>query len=72
MDPTQNLGGRPELLKDVGVDQKLNDEIPLDLKFRDEHGQTVQLAQYFGSKPVILDAGVLQLPDALHPGAQRS
>lgn len=54
MDPTQNLGGRPELLKDVGVDQKLNDEIPLDLKFRDEHGQTVQLAQYFGSKPVIL------------------
>ena len=45
---------RPELLKDVGIDQKLNDEIPLDLTFRDEHGQTVELAQYFGSKPVIL------------------
>lgn len=54
MDPTQNIGERPDLLKDVGIDQKLNDEIPLDLKFRDEHGQTVQLAQYFGSKPVIL------------------
>jgi len=54
VDPLQNIGQRPELLKDVGVDQKLNDEIPLDLSFRDEHGQTVELAQYFGSKPVIL------------------
>jgi protein SCO1/2 len=54
VDPIQNLGQRPELLKDVGIDQKLNDEIPLDLTFRDEHGKTVELAQYFGSKPVIL------------------
>jgi protein SCO1/2 len=54
VDPLQNIGQRPELLKDVGIDQKLNDEIPLDLKFRDEHGQTVELARYFGSKPVIL------------------
>jgi protein SCO1/2 len=54
MDPTQNIGQRPELLRDVGIDQRLNDEIPLDLKFRDEHGNTVQLAQYFGSKPVVL------------------
>lgn len=54
MDPTLNIGQRPELLKQVGIDQKLNDEIPLDLTFRDEHGQTVQLARYFGSKPVIL------------------
>ncbi|MGH9690557.1 MAG: SCO family protein [Candidatus Acidiferrales bacterium] len=54
MDPLQNLGHHPELLKDVGIDQKLNDTIPLDLTFRDEHGQTVELAHYFGSKPVIL------------------
>jgi len=54
VDPLQNIGQRPELLKDVGIDQKLNDEIPLDLTFRDEHGKTVELAQYFGSKPVIL------------------
>ena len=54
IDPMQNLGQRPELLKDVGIDQKLNDEIPLDLTFRDEHGKTVELAQFFGSKPVIL------------------
>jgi protein SCO1/2 len=54
VDPMQNLGQRPELLKDVGIDQRLNDEIPLDLAFRDEHGKTVELAQFFGSKPVIL------------------
>ncbi|MFY9689590.1 MAG: SCO family protein [Candidatus Acidiferrales bacterium] len=54
MNPTQGLGIHPDLLKQVRIDQKLNDSIPLDLTFRDEHGKTVQLAQYFGSKPVIL------------------
>jgi protein SCO1/2 len=53
-DPVQNLGVRPELLKEVGIDQKLNDSVPLDLTFRDEHGTPVELARYFGSKPVIL------------------
>jgi protein SCO1 len=53
-DPNQGIGVRPELLKEVGVDQKLNDEIPLNLAFRDEHGRSVELAQFFGSKPVIL------------------
>jgi len=53
-DPNQGIGVRPELLKEVGVDQKLNDEIPLNLAFRDEHGRPVELAQFFGSKPVIL------------------
>jgi protein SCO1 len=62
VDPLQNIGQRPELLKDVGVDQKLNDEIPLDLTFRDEHGRTVELAQYFGSKPVILTLAYYNCP----------
>ncbi|HTP43225.1 MAG TPA: SCO family protein [Candidatus Acidoferrum sp.] len=52
--PTQNIDVRPELLKDVGIDQRLNDSIPLDLTFRDEVGQTVKLRQFFGDKPVIL------------------
>jgi protein SCO1 len=53
-DPMQSSGVRPELLKQVGIDQKLNQTIPLNLAFRDENGQTVQLAQFFGQKPVIL------------------
>jgi len=54
MNPTQGLGIHPDLLKQVRIDQKLNDTVPLNLTFRDEHGKTVELAQYFGSKPVIL------------------
>jgi len=53
-DPNQGIGVRPELLKEVGIDQKLNAQIPLDLAFRDEHGNPVKLAQFFGAKPVIL------------------
>jgi protein SCO1/2 len=53
-DPMQSVGVRPELLKQVGIDQKLNQAIPLNLPFRDENGQTVELAQFFGQKPVIL------------------
>src|SRR4029077_21245206 len=61
-DPTQSIGVRPELLKEVGVDQKLNDYIPLDLRFRDEHGNSVALGQYFGSKPVILSLVYFNCP----------
>ena len=46
--------GLPPALKDVGIDQRLNQPLPLDLSFRDETGQTVQLNQYFGKRPVIL------------------
>ncbi len=38
----------------LSLDQKLGDAIPLDLTFRDEHGQPVVLRSFFGSKPVIL------------------
>jgi protein SCO1/2 len=52
--PVQNIGVRPELLKDVGIDQKLNDSIPLGLTFRDEYGSTVRLSEFFEQKPVVL------------------
>lgn len=38
----------------VGFDQRLNEQLPLDLSFTDETGRTVQLRDYFGEKPVIL------------------
>jgi protein SCO1 len=52
--PVQDIGVRPDLLKDVGIDQKLDQQIPLDVTFRDENGKPVELGQYFGDKPVIL------------------
>ena len=47
---------KPAYLRDVGIDQKLGAQLPLDLTFRDESGQPVKLAQYFDGqkKPVIL------------------
>lgn len=50
----QTSTGLPKALREVGIDQRLNEQLPLDLEFRDETGQTVKLGQYFGKKPVIL------------------
>jgi len=58
----QTIGIRPQLLRDVGVDQKLNNQVPLNLQFRDEKGNSVTLGQYFGSKPVILTLVYYQCP----------
>ena len=44
----------PPLLQGIGIDQRLNEQVPLDLQFRDETGKTVTLGNYFGKKPVIL------------------
>ena len=60
--PIQSAGVRPDLLRDVGLDQKLGDSIPLDLAFRDEHGLPVTLRQFFGQKPVILTLVYYQCP----------
>jgi protein SCO1 len=60
--PIQNIGVRPDILKDVGIDQKLNETIPLDLSFRDEHGNPVVLSQFFGQKPVIISLAYYNCP----------
>lgn len=46
--------GLPKALQDVGIDQKLGQQLPLDLVFKDENGQDVRLAQFFGKRPVVL------------------
>lgn len=45
---------RPAIARGVGIDQKLNSQIPLDLIFHDETGATVPLRTYFGDKPVVI------------------
>jgi protein SCO1/2 len=62
-DPMQNIGVRPELLKDVSIDQRLNEQVPLDLKFHDEHGRPVSLGQFFTpGKPVVLSLVYFSCP----------
>src|SRR5437899_5865483 len=53
---------RPSILDQVGIEQRLNQHVPLDLTFTDETGKEVKLGQYFGSKPVILSLVYFQCP----------
>jgi protein SCO1/2 len=50
-DPAQ---AKPGLLSKVGIDQHLNQQIPLDLPFTDESGRDVRLGEFFGKRPVVL------------------
>jgi len=46
----------PSDLANVGINQRLNQQVPLDLEFKDETGKTVKLGDYFHSgRPVILN-----------------
>ena len=67
----ENAAVTPPQLRGVGIDQRLNNQVPLDLKFRDESGQTVTLGSYFGKKPVILSLVYYSLPDAVYDGGKR-
>lgn len=51
-----------DVLKRVGIEQHLNTQIPLDLKFRDESGREVKLRDYFGGKPVVLSMVYYECP----------
>ena len=46
--------GLPSALRDVKIEQKLNQQLPVDAVFRDESGREVKLGEYFGHKPVLL------------------
>src|SRR5580698_3425990 len=60
MSPPSNM--RPPGLKNVGIEQHLDDQIPPDLTFRDEAGKSVRLGDYFGKKPLILNLVYYQCP----------
>jgi len=56
-DPSQagTSSGLPTALKTVGIEQKLNEQLPLDAEFKDENGKVVKLSDYFGKgRPVLL------------------
>jgi protein SCO1 len=53
MSPPANT--RPPRLENVGIEQHLDAQVPPDLTFRDDTGNTVKLGDYFGRKPLILN-----------------
>jgi protein SCO1 len=55
------LAQKPAILKNVGIVQKMNAQVPVDVPFVDETGKQVTLSQYLG-KPVILALVYYQCP----------
>ena len=53
-EPGEPAAARPGLLGKIGIDQRLNEQVPLDLEFVDENGRDVKLREYFGKRPVLL------------------
>ncbi len=48
------VDSRPIPLREVAFNQRVNEQIPPTLEFRDETGRTVRLSEYFGTRPIIL------------------
>ncbi len=53
-EPGEPAKSKPGLLAKIGIDQRLNHQLPLDLPFVDENGKDVRLGDYFGKRPVLL------------------
>lgn len=54
---------KPPGLEHVGIDQRLNEQVPLGLEFQDEQGKTVKLGDYFKEgRPVVLNLVYYQCP----------
>jgi protein SCO1/2 len=60
--PTWAQDSLPPLLRGVRIEQNLNEQVPVDLGFRDESGQPVHLADLFQEKPVILVLAYYRCP----------
>ncbi len=52
----------PAVLREVGFDQRLGEQAPLDLQFADETGKMVRLGDYFGHRPVVLVLAYFRCP----------
>ena len=50
------------ILQQVGIDQRIGQQLPLDVNFRDETGRSVPLRRYFGERPVLLTLVYYQCP----------
>lgn len=60
---TVDSKGLPPALKNVSIEQKLNQPLPLDAIFSDENGAKVKLGDYFGrGKPVVIALVYFECP----------
>ena len=53
-DPAMPSNQVPIALSKVSFEQRLNQQLPLDVEFKDESGRTVRLGEFYGRRPVVL------------------
>jgi len=53
-EPGDPSSARPGILSKIAIDQRIGQQLPLDLPFVDDHGRQVRLGDYFGKRPVVL------------------
>jgi protein SCO1/2 len=53
---------KPGILRSVGIDQKIGQQLPLDLRFKDESGREIRLGELFGARPVVLALAYYDCP----------
>jgi protein SCO1/2 len=58
-----NAADEPPVLRNVGLEQRLHQQISLDLQLRNESGQLVRLGDYFGRAPVLLTLAYYTCPN---------
>lgn len=51
-----------DMTREINIEQKLNEQVPLNLTFRDESGREVELKDYFGKKPILLTLVYYECP----------
>jgi protein SCO1 len=59
---TAQQANTPAILRNVGITQNLNAQIPPDLMFRDETGKSVRIGDFFGKKPIVLSLVYFDCP----------
>ena len=60
--PLDAASKKPLILQKVGIDQKIGQQLPLELQFVDDHGAQVRLGDYFGARPVVLALAYYECP----------
>ncbi|HJQ67899.1 MAG TPA: SCO family protein [Blastocatellia bacterium] len=64
--PAPPAESKPRVLKDVGIDQRLGEQLPLDITLRNENGEPVRLGDFFKEKPVVLSLVYYECPMLCH------
>ena len=59
---SESVSQKDGILKQVGIDQKIGQQLPLDLTFKDETGREVRLGEYFHGKPVVMALAYYECP----------